>query len=277
MIGVEDVLPTLLELCLIPEDKHPEHLPFSGTSFSGSLKDRRFSDDRDIFRLASGGPGTPGGAGQGNPVVADGVSYRKLHTILRNGKYKFHHLPGGEFRLYDMEKDPAEQNDLSSKYPERTKAMAQHCRAQWEDIAARNRTFQMRQLRINNADRPDKAWKIPVLQPLHLEGDMNMHAWLGGVKGFRSPGDRVDYAVEVQKPLTVSIVAKGKGFDQCAPIDLLVDGISVEVISRSADRILFGSVDLPAGTTPLSLGVPADAKAGSGVGEVISVTLHLEK
>jgi len=104
-----------------------------------------------------------------------------------------------------------------------------------------------------------------------------MHAWIGGVKGFRSPGDRAEYAVEVQKPLTVSFVAEGKGFDQCAPIGLLVDGRPVDVKSRSADRILFGAVDLPAGTTPLSLAVPADAKAGTADGEVTAVTLKLEK
>ena len=106
---------------------------------------------------------------------------------------------------------------------------------------------------------------------------MSMHAWIGGVKGFRSPGDRAEYAVEVQKPLTISFVAEGQGFDQCAPIALLINGKPVEVKSRSADRILFGSVALPSGATRFSLAVPADAKAGSGVGEVISVTLNREK
>lgn len=283
VVGVEDVLPTLLELCRIPDDTHPEHLPFAGTSFAASLKDRTFTDERELFRLASGGPGTPrGGAGKpsgqgGHIPDSKTLGYETLHTVLRSGKYKFHHLPGGKFRLYNMEKDPCEQKDLSEKYPERTEAMAARCRAQWDGIAARNRTFPMRQLRINNAEHPRQAWNVPVLQPLHLEGNMNMHPWLGGVKGFRFPEDRAEYAVEVQKPLTVSIVAEGTGFDQCATISLLVNGRLVEVKSRSADRILFGSVDFPSGTTPLSLVVPADAKAGSGIGEVLKLTLKLEK
>jgi arylsulfatase A-like enzyme len=275
-IGVEDVLPTLLDLCRIPEDKYPDHFPFSGTSFSGSLKDRMFTDDRDIFRLATGGPGVPVGEGANTPDMKT-LRYETLHTILRNGKYKFHHLPGGEFRLYDMEKDPSEQNDLSATMPERTEAMAQRCRLRWDDIAERNRTFQMRQLRINNADRPRQSWKIQVLQPLRVTGKMDMHDFLGGVKGFRYPGDRAAYAVDVQKPLTVSFIAEGTGFDQCAPISLLIDGKPVSAKKRSEDKIVFGPVALPSGTVPFSLAVEDDAQAGSAIGEVLKLTLKLEK
>jgi len=272
VVGVEDVLPTLLELAQIPEASHPEHLPFAGTSFGDSLYDWQYTDDRDLFRLASGGRGTPTGIGFNTPAV-ETLKYRTLHTILRSGQYKFHHLPGGELRLYDMEQDPGEQNDLSGKYPERTEAMAARCRAQWDAIADRNRTFPMRQLRINNADNLQLAWSIPVLQPLGLEGEMEMHAWLGGVKGFRRPGDRVEYAVEVQKPLTVSFVMEGKGFAQCATISLLIDGEAVDVKSRSAEQIVFGPVALPAGRVPFSLVVSEDANPGNAIGEVLKIGL----
>lgn len=272
-IGVEDVLPTLLELAQIPEEKHPDHFPFAGRSFCGSLEDRTFTDDRDIFRLATGGPGVPAGEGANTPDMKT-LRYSSLHTILRNGKYKFHHLPGGGFRLYDMEKDPVEQNDISKRMPERTKAMAARCRAQWDEIASHNRTFQMRQLRINNADNPqEEAWSIQVLQPLLLTGKMDMHDFRGGVKGFQYPGDRADYAVEVQKPLTASIVIEGTGFDQCAPISLLVRGKSVPVKNRSAGKIVFGPVRLPKGRSALSLAVPADALAGAAIAEVLTLTL----
>ena len=275
-IGVEDVLPTLLELCRIPEDKQPEHFPFAGQSFRASLDNQRFADERDIFRLATGGPGVPIGEGANTPDMKT-LGYETLHTILRNGKYKFHHLPGGEFRLYDMEKDPSEQNDLSEKYPERTEAMAERCRTRWDAIAARNRTFQMRQLRINNADRPRASWNIQVLQPLRLTGKMDMHDFLGGVKGFQIPGDRADYAVEVQKPLTVSFVAEGTGFEQCAPISLLVGGKPVEAKSRAEKKIIFGPVALPSGTASFSLAVADDAEAGTAIGEVLKLTLNQEK
>lgn len=274
-IGVEDVLPTLLELCQISEDKHPEHFPFSGVSFSGSLKDQSFNDDRDIFRLATGGPGVPIGEGANTPDMKT-LEYHTLHTILRSGKYKCHHLPGGELRLYDMEKDPSEQNDLSEYYSERTEAMAERCRTRWDAIALRNRAFQMRQLSINNMHRPSNFWEIPVLQPLRLVGKMDMHDYLGGVKGFRYAGDRADYAIDVQKPLTVSVIAKGKGFDRCASINLLVAGKTVEVKSRAANKIVYGSVALPSGSVPFSLAVANDAEAGTAIGEVLKLTLNLE-
>jgi arylsulfatase A-like enzyme len=276
VVGVEDVLPTLLELAQIPQEKQPEHFLFSGRSFRGSLDDRRFTDDRDIFRLASGGPGTPSGEGANTPEP-EMLGYSTLHTILRSGNYKFHHLPGGGVRLYDMEKDPVEQNDLSTNYPERTAAMAGRCRAQWDAIAERNRTFPMRQLRINNADHSRKTWSVPVLQPLRLEGEMSMHAWIGGVKGFRSPGDRAEYAVEVQKPLTISFVAEGKGLDQCAPISLLIDGKPIAVKSRAANQLVFAAAALSAGSHSLSLAVAHTAESGGGKGEVTKILLTKEK
>jgi hypothetical protein len=269
---VEDVLPTLLDLAQIPKEKQPVHLPFSGKSFRASLEDSKFADERDIFRVATGGPGLPRG------IIPDArtLDYGSLHVILRSGAYKFHHLPGGQTRLYSMEKDPGEKNDLSKKMPERTASMAARCRAQWDETAERNRIFQMRQLIINNADRPQKSWVIPVLQPRRVAGKIRARDFGGGVKGFRLPGDRVDYLVDVQKPLTVSFVVEGKGFERCAPLNLLVDGQPVECSRRAEDRIEFGSAELPAGNMPLSLVVPADAKAGSADGEVLRLTLHIE-
>lgn len=273
-VGVEDVLPTLLELAEIPKDKHPQHFPFAGQSFAGSLEDQKFTDDRDIFRVATGGPGVPVGEGANTPDMQS-LSYTSLHTTLRNGKYKFHHLPGGVLRLFDMEGDPTEKADLSKSMPERTKAMAARARAQWDAIALQNRTFQMRQLKINNADILDEdIWSIQVLQPLLLTGKMDMHDFLGGVKGFQYPGDRADYAVEVQKPLTVSVEITGTGFDQCAPISLLVGGKSVPVKNRSGDQIVFGPVRLPEGRSPLSLNVADDAKPGAAIAEVLTMALN---
>ena len=73
-----------------------------------------------------------------------------------------------------------------------------------------------------------------------------------------------------------TVIATGKGFDECAPISLLLNGESVPARSRSADKIVFGSAAFPPGKIPLSLVGAADTTAGTADGEVITVTLRLE-
>jgi uncharacterized sulfatase len=275
-IGVEDVLPTLLDLAQISKTDQPEHLPFFGKSFRSSLEDMNYTDDHDIFRLASGGPGTPIG---NSGIIPDAtkLNYSQLHTILQSGRYKFHHLPEGKLRLYDIWKDPCERNDLSKEMQERTKEMAKRCQAQWDDIAKRNRTFPMRQLLINNADKPRKSWRFPATHALNFNGDMKSVDFGRGLLGFRSPGDMARYEVEVQKPLSVSVVVNGKNLDKCAPIDLLVNGKTIEVLHRNVEKIEFGKIDLPAGKVPFWLTVSEDAKKGTNMSEIVKITLKLIK
>jgi arylsulfatase A-like enzyme len=279
LAAVEDILPTLIDLTAIPSEQMPDHLPFCGQSLRRSLENPAAPSDREeVFRLALAGPGEPGPlAPRGIIGDATRVDYSGLHTILRGERYKFHHLPGGRYSLFDMTVDEGERQDVSAQYPELTASMAQRCRDRWDGIASQNRTFQMRQLKIDNADRQwIKSWTLHANRALHFEGEMRS-VFSGGARGFRFPGDRADYEIEVQKPLTVSFVAEGKGLDQCAAISLLVEGQTVSVISRSADKIVFASTALPAGDVPLSLAVAKDAKAGTADGEVMELTLKAEK
>ncbi len=275
-LGVEDILPTLLDLAQISEADWPEHLPFAGRSFRASLEDEKFADEHEIFRLASGGPGTPVGS---NGIIPDAtkLDYSQLHTILQSGKYKFHHLPDDELRLYDIWNDPRERQDLSEEMQERTMEMAKRCRAQWDEIAKRNRTFPMRQLYINNIDRPRQGWAFPATHALRFNGEMKSVDFGAGLIGFRSPGDLAEYEIEVQKALSVSVLLQGKNLDKCAPIDLQVNGKAVKVLNREAERIEFGLTELPAGKVPLVLSVSEDAKEGSQAGEITRLMLKKVK
>lgn len=276
LAAVEDILPTLIDLLALPEAGLPDHLPLSGQSLRASLENPAAPCDRpEVFRIALAGPGDPGSLAR-TGLIADGtqLDYSRLHTILRVGQYKFHHLPGGHYRLFDMTVDASERKDLSAQHPERTASMAQRTRDSWDEIVGQNRTFPMRQLKVDNAERRwIKRWVLHPNRALHFEGEM-LSVFLGGAKGFRLPGDRADYTVEVQQALTVSFIAEGKGFDQSAPIDLLIDGQPVPVVSRSAERIEFGPIALPAGEVPLSLAVARNAQAGSAQAEVIRLILN---
>jgi len=275
---VEDVLPTLLDLAQIPESKQPEHHPFAGKSFRSSLENHEFTEERDIFRIALDGPGQPGDLSR-SQIIEDATKadYSKLHTILRRGSYKFHHLPGGEFRLYSMDDDAGEKNDLSSTMVELTSEMAKRCRARWDDIASRNRTFPMRQMHILNADRPqEESWTLFTNRAIHFEGKMES-VFYGGAKGFRNPGDRADYTVDVQKIFTASIVAHGRQLDTCAPISLILNGKTIATKKNSANQLDFGTFELSTGANELSLSVADNARPGSTDGEVIRVTFNKEK
>ncbi|MCP4311054.1 MAG: sulfatase-like hydrolase/transferase, partial [Bacteroidetes bacterium] len=275
-LGVEDVLPTLLDLAQISEADWPEHLPFAGRSFRASLEDKKFADEHEIFRLASGGPGTPVGF---NGIIPDAtqLDYSQLHTILQSGKYKFHHLPEGELRLYNILEDPSEQNNLSEALPRKSEEMAKRCRAHWDEIARRNRTFPMRQLLINNIDNQRQAWAFPATHALHFNGEMKSVDFGAGLIGFRSPGDLAGYEIEVQKALSVSVFLQGKNLDKCAPIDLKVNGKSIKVLSREAEKIEFGLAELSAGKVPFILSVSEHAEKGTELGEIYKIALKRRK
>ena len=70
---------------------------------------------------------------------------------------------------------------------------------------------------------------------------------------------------------------EGKNLDKCAPIDLRVNGKTIEVLNWDVEKIKFGLADLPAGKVPFELFVSEDAKEGTDMGEIIMVTLKLIK
>ena len=51
-------------------------------------------------------------------------------------------------------------------------------------------------------------------------------------------------------------------------------GWVVAATSCAAEKIVFGPVELPAGTVPVSLAVLEAAKPGNAIGEVLRVTLN---
>lgn len=135
--GVEDVLPTLLDLTAIKADATP-HQPFTGVSLQASLKDSSANAAHpDLLRMGISGPGSP------KPGVSD-VTLRKFedhHLTLRGPRFKYHSLPDSTAALYDLDADPGETADVQGKFPEVAKQMAGECRARWEAIIQSGRSF----------------------------------------------------------------------------------------------------------------------------------------
>ena len=135
--GVEDILPTLLDLTAIKADATP-HQPFTGVSLRASLENATIEVPHpELFRMAISGPGSP------KPGIAD-VTQRKFeehHLTLRGPRFKYHALPGGKEALYDIAADPGETTDVKSKFPYIATSMAKECRARWQAILSSGRAF----------------------------------------------------------------------------------------------------------------------------------------
>lgn len=135
--GVEDVLPTLLDLTAIKADTTP-HQPFTGVSLLASLEDASANAGHpDLFRMAISGPGSP------KSGITD-VTLRKFedhHLTLRGPRFKYHALPGGQSALYDLDADPGETTDVQGRFPDVAQQMAGECLTRWEAIINSGRSF----------------------------------------------------------------------------------------------------------------------------------------
>lgn len=135
--GVEDVLPTLLDLAAIPAGSIP-HLPFTGISLQPSLKDATVQTKHPaLLRMAIAGPGSP-------KPASDATSQRRFedfHLILHGPRFKYHALPRSKGELYDLETDPGETAEFTGKFPEIAKDMVQECRQRWDTVIQSGRAF----------------------------------------------------------------------------------------------------------------------------------------
>ena len=261
--SVEDILPTLLDLADIDPEAWPEHLPFTGMSLYPSLKDADHAIEREVFLIALAGQGEPGTVSQGG-VINDPaeIEYDDLHTTLRSSRYKLHNMPDGKFRLYDLQEDPGEKNDLSSGHPGLAGEMAGRAREQWDEFIASGRTFWMANLMIDNVDRPRRtAWYLPVNQIERINGDV-FAIFEGGIQGFKNPGDSAEYKVEVQKGGKFRFSATGRDLDKCGRFELVVNGSPLVPARRTSKRAVFGDSKLPEGTSSVILQVPDSKDSG---------------
>lgn len=133
---VEDILPTVLDLCSIPNDIIP-HLPFTGVSLTASLDEADQTIERpEALRIAIWGSGAPADT----PHAGE----RKMedhHLALRGPRFKFHSFPDGRNALYDLAADPGENSDVSKQFPEQAAKMNDLLRDRWREIMASGRAF----------------------------------------------------------------------------------------------------------------------------------------
>jgi len=259
---VEDLLPTLVDLAGLPPESLPRHLPFDGISIRSALENPAAPDpERSVLRIAISGDGSPRDHAR-TGVIADprDMLLEDHHVSLRGNRFKFHFLPGGKSELYDLAADPGETADVSAQYPEIAAGMAKDCRARWDSILAGGRAFRMPVVYVTGTTIPGTN-KIDASMAQRVKGQVR--GLFEGVRGFVSPGDSADFAIDVRDAGKYKVLVAGSGgLDRCAGMTLAVGEARVTGRKKSSDSLEFGPVDLPSGPATLALSVdgqpPAD-------------------
>jgi arylsulfatase len=117
---VQDVLPTLMELCDVST---PPGARFDGVSLARLLRgeERNLTDRMLVVQFSR--------MNVGRPQWGDAaVLWRKWRLVANN-------------ELYDVAKDPAQQRDVIDEYPETAARMREHYDKWWKDVAPRLDSF----------------------------------------------------------------------------------------------------------------------------------------
>lgn len=109
---VQDLLPTLIDLCQVDS---PKDAKFDGTSLAGLLR------------------GTQEKLPERTLVVQYGQEPKKFESCVMRGKWR---LVKGE-ELYDVASDLAQENDLAQKHPEIVKQLREHYDQWWVGVEPR--------------------------------------------------------------------------------------------------------------------------------------------
>ena len=135
--GVEDLLPTLLDLSQI-DPKIAPHQPFTGVTLRASLADGSIhAEHPELLRMKISGKGSP----EANISDVTQRKFANYHLTLRGPRYSYHSLPQGQSALYDILADPGETTDVKAKFPEVASAMDKRCRERWQAVIASGRSF----------------------------------------------------------------------------------------------------------------------------------------
>jgi arylsulfatase len=131
-----DILPTLLEICRIPAD---EQQPPDGMSLWGLLNGSGKSmPSRDLVSHWV----------RGYPEPYHNIAMRS-GALKLVGQGSYFESPG-TFSLFDLEKDPGEQHDISELYPDSVQAMKNRF-DRWYDEVIRNKNLSPLRIMIGTA------------------------------------------------------------------------------------------------------------------------------
>jgi arylsulfatase A-like enzyme len=241
---VEDVLPTLLKLSGISDQKIKHHA-FSGVSIADNLMDKNKTVKVPAaFRINIAHEGAPR-TRKGIIENPSNLKFEEHHLSLQNESYVFHALPSGKQELYDLKTDAAEKSNIALQFPEITSRMAFECRREWDNTIASGRAFGMPALQVGRLlwdAKPDIQNNLSAGYVQKLNGEVTVVAQ--AIEGFAKLNDEAVYKLDVVTPEKYNLIVKGKNLDKCGSLEAQLGTQSFTGKLNTAGELHFGEIDL---------------------------------
>ena len=250
-ISAEDILPTILDIAGIEPEKFPEHFPFDGISLREAVMDCQAPEvEREIFRVAISFEGAAGGK---RGIVNDPkrLPMEEQHVVLRGPRFKLHSFAGGQTALYDLDTDPGETTDVSARFPAVASRYTAELDRQYRKITHSGRAYRLPYIKVRQAS-GEGYNRIPSGSALKTFGNIRTVGF-HHIRGFSHAGDRVEYEIEVLDPGTYEVMVTGEELRNGKGWLLQTDGKTVGPTKFGDTRMVFESVEFPAGRNVFSL------------------------
>ena len=241
-----DVMPTILEAAGIVHD----HEGLDGLSLMGVLRGRETGDfDRSIIVQSHRGD----------------VPVRWHNAMIRRGKWKLVNATGfgrelaeapRKLELYDLSRDPGEQNDLAARYPERVRELAEEYDAWFDRVGA-----------DDPANYAPPAISVGLLdEAVHLTRQDWRRIGKGGWAGRSNGAWLVDVAQTGPYRVRVRFLPKQSPPEE---VELFIDGRRLaEASAGTGTDVVIDDVRLPRGRGLLEVSMH-DAQSTYGAYQVI--------
>lgn len=224
-----DIFPTLADLCGL---KLPEAYEPDGVSMVPTIEDPKAASPRDFFVVQF----------HGGAMFKDPIEPWTNSAILMN---KWRLIDGK--KLFDIEGDPAQKNDIAAQHPEVIEQMRSKYTPWWESVSPR---MQLIHIDIGNPDE-----KITYLNSQDWVMETGNPPWNQGAIS-RLPQVTGPWMINVKKAGTYRFTLRQKPQEAETPLKAVrakieIAGMVKETdVPTGADFVTF-TIDLPAGHTEL--------------------------
>jgi arylsulfatase A-like enzyme len=230
---VQDLLPTLLELCDV---KPAEKAKFDGISLAGVLRGKAELPDRKLV------------------VQYSRAKLEKWESAVAWNKWRLVH--GTE--LYDVEADRAQENDLAEKQSEVLAQMRAHYETWWTDLKTSSEQFVA--ISIGSDIQPSVTLTSSDWQDVYCDNSRHVRNAIGGPRGghWNVNVERAgEYEISVRRwpaEVNTALTEPNGEPSRALPIagaKLTVAGIELSAKAAPDDKAIIFRAKLPCGPTQL--------------------------